>query len=105
MLELLGNLLDNACKFARRQVQVEFSENVYEVRLVFMDDGPGVDESQLKELARPGFRLDESIKGHGLGLGLCSDIVSSFNGSMQFGRGEFGGLKVTVLLPLHTGAN
>ena len=102
MLELLGNLLDNACKFARQRVRVSFSESLFELRLVFEDDGPGVDESQIGNLARPGFRLDESVKGHGLGLGLCADIVAGFNGSLSFGRASLGGLMVTVLLPLPT---
>jgi len=100
VLELLGNLLDNACKFANHQVRVQFAENLHEVSLVFEDDGPGVDESQIKDLARPGFRVDESIKGHGLGLGLCADIVDSFNGSLEFGHAMLGGLKVAVSLPL-----
>jgi signal transduction histidine kinase len=103
MLELLGNLLDNACKFARSRVRVEFSRKSSVLLIVFEDDGCGVDGSHLAELGRPGFRLDESVHGHGLGLSLCADIVDSFQGDLRFDRAGLGGLRVRVELPVYRG--
>lgn len=99
MLELTGNLLDNACKFGRERVKLssEFSNGQF--LLGIEDDGPGVDAEHLSRLTTRGVRLDETVDGHGMGLALCADIVAGFNGEMRFGRAGLGGLRVEISLP------
>jgi len=105
LLELLGNLLDNACKWATRRVRVELDAGTA-LRIVVADDGPGIaDESVALALAR-GARLDEARAGHGLGLGIVADIVAAYDGRLDFARdAALGGLAVSVALPLNDGAD
>ncbi len=99
MLELLGNLIDNASKWARSRVWVRLRAGG-ELVLSVEDDGPGVDEMQRARLARRGVRIDESRAGHGLGLAIVSDTVRDYGGSITFGcSAELGGFAVTVRLP------
>ncbi|MCW8889158.1 MAG: sensor histidine kinase [Sedimenticola sp.] len=99
MLELLGNLLDNACKWCRGRVQCELSTQAG-VTIVIEDDGPGVSGEALAQLADRGVRLDETTDGHGLGLAIVKDMVKGYGGDIQFGRSSaLGGLKVVVNLP------
>jgi signal transduction histidine kinase len=99
VLELLGNVLDNACKWARSAVHVTV-EPGEQLRILVEDDGPGCPTEQLQQITRRGVRLDESAPGHGLGLAIAQDIVASYNGRLTFGRSrDLGGLRVTILLP------
>jgi len=99
ILELLGNLLDNACKHSKNNVFINFNEEDENWIITIEDDGPGVSENALEIIAGRGVRLDESIQGHGLGLSICKDIVESYSGKIIFQISEIGGLKVTVILP------
>jgi signal transduction histidine kinase len=100
MLELIGNFLDNSCKFARSRAR--FTADLVDagLELTFEDDGHGLESEQLQQLNRRGQRLDESVAGHGLGLGICRDILDYYRGSLTFARSELGGLCVTVIIPL-----
>ena len=101
MLELLGNLMDNACKWARGGVHVQVIED-QGLQLTVDDNGPGVSEGDLERLQRRGERLDESTAGHGLGLAIAQDIVQFYGGNIVFGRApDLGGLRVRVSLPVH----
>jgi len=100
MLEMLGNLLDNACKWAHRRIDVDISCSE-EVLIDVRDDGPGCSENQYAVLTRRGVRLDESVSGHGLGLAIVSDIVSVYRGSLRVGRSsDLGGFQAKITLPL-----
>jgi signal transduction histidine kinase len=96
LLEMLGNLLDNACKWCRRNVSLTVSGADSAV-FIIEDDGPGCAESELNLLTRRGFRADESKPGSGLGLAIVYDIVSSYGADLTFGRSAaLGGLRVEV---------
>jgi len=98
-LELAGNLLDNACKWAAAKVHVDITTGD-DLALVVEDDGPGVAANERTRLAERGTRLDESAGGHGLGLAIAGDVAASYGGTLAFERsGALGGLRVDVRLP------
>ncbi|MCF5689285.1 sensor histidine kinase [Pseudomonas sp. PA-1-3F] len=99
LLELLGNLLDNACKWADAEVCLSVSETPQGYRLGVEDDGPGIPEAQRDQVFSRGARLDEQRVGHGLGLGIVRDIVEVWGGVLQLQESELGGLKVLIQLP------
>lgn len=102
LLEMLGNLLDNACKWADTQVSLTISEAAGMYRLWIDDDGPGIPESSRQEVLGRGARLDEQVSGHGLGLGIVRDIVEAWDGRMTFEDSPLGGLRVSIELPART---
>jgi signal transduction histidine kinase len=98
-LELLGNLADNACKWARRRVRIAVGPGPG-LAVQVDDDGPGCPPEQWEQLGQRGLRLDESTPGHGLGLAIVRDIVSHYGGRLRFDRSpELGGLRVQAELP------
>jgi signal transduction histidine kinase len=100
MLELLGNLLDNACKWSEGKVNCQISQSD-SLDILVEDDGPGVSEEALVQLAERGVRLDETIDGHGLGLAITKDMIKLYGGEIIFTHSaELGGLCVRVQLPL-----
>ncbi|MTI64431.1 sensor histidine kinase [Methylophaga sp.] len=99
LLELLGNLLDNACKWCQQKVMLNIRMTGDGLALAVEDDGPGCDEADLSVLSQRGFRADESKPGSGLGLAIVHDIVESYAGTLSFQRSQqWGGLQVTVHL-------
>ncbi|PMZ07178.1 ATP-binding protein, partial [Pseudomonas sp. FW306-02-H06C] len=80
LLELLGNLLDNACKWADAEVRLSIVETAEGFVLAVEDDGPGIPEAQRDQVFSRGTRLDEQTDGHGLGLGIARDIVEAWGG-------------------------
>ncbi|PVZ56898.1 ATP-binding protein [Pseudomonas sp. B1(2018)] len=101
LLELLGNLLDNACKWADAEVRVSVAELANGFELSVEDDGPGIPEERRDQVFGRGTRLDEQTHGHGLGLGIVRDIVDSWGGKLSLLESEWGGLKVVIELPKH----
>ena len=99
LLELLGNLLDNACKWADAQVHLGLAEEVSSYRLWVDDDGPGIPASAREQVLTRGSRLDEQVAGHGLGLGIVRDIVDAWGGTIALQQSPLGGLRVEVTLP------
>jgi signal transduction histidine kinase len=100
MLELVGNLLDNACKWATQHVRCQLACVDAHILITVEDDGAGRSAAELQQMAARGVRLDESVEGHGLGLSICKDIVKLYGGELAFGRSAaLGGLQVTVALP------
>lgn len=94
LLEMLGNLLDNACKWCRHRVSLTVIGGE-STSFVIEDDGEGTSLYDLNLLTRRGFRADESKPGSGLGLAIVNDIVESYEGILVFGRSAaLGGLRV-----------
>ena len=100
MLELLGNLLDNACKWARASVALRIVCLPRQVLIEVGDDGPGIAEDRATDALTRGSRLDEQTPGHGLGLAIVGDIVAAYHGELALGRAVQGGLSVSIRLPL-----
>ncbi|MEN9503372.1 MAG: hypothetical protein RI964_2657 [Pseudomonadota bacterium] len=98
MLELLGNLLDNACKWAQQCVYCQLQRVANQVQIVVEDDGVGLGKDALIQLTQRGIRLDESVEGHGLGLAICNDIVKLYGGTLHFQMSMHGGLRVVARL-------
>ncbi|NWB26461.1 ATP-binding protein [Pseudomonas gingeri] len=99
LLELLGNLLDNACKWADAEVRLSIAETAGGHRLSIEDDGPGIPEQNRDAVFSRGTRLDEQTIGHGLGLGIVRDIVDAWGARMSLSSSPLGGLLVTIDLP------
>ncbi|TYO90500.1 sensor histidine kinase [Oceanicella actignis] len=98
--ELLGNLLDNAFKWADGRVRVRASPRERVIALTVEDDGPGIPPEQREAALRAGGRLDQSTPGTGLGLAIASDILEAYGGDLVLDRSEdLGGLAVRITLP------
>jgi signal transduction histidine kinase len=95
LLELLGNLFDNARKHANSRIQLRHDGR----HLTVEDDGPGVPAEKLSTISRRGVKLDALAPGSGLGLSIVSDLAEVYNFEVSFAASELGGLKVTVDLP------
>ena len=101
LLELIGNLLDNACKWTKHNICIDISVSESLV-ITVTDDGPGCEQADEQLLGQRGLRLDESVRGHGLGLAIVGDIVGYYGGSLKLGRcPQLGGFLVIVRLPLN----
>jgi signal transduction histidine kinase len=100
LLEIAGNIMENACKWARGKVRVTASGSAGEkLSLVVEDDGPGLAAAQRAEMLKRGVRLDETSPGSGLGLSIVDELARAYGGSVELGASEMGGLKVSIVLP------
>lgn len=96
--EMLGNLLDNAGKWAAQAVRVEVAQLEGQLRITVSDDGPGLPAEQLERVLERGVRLDERASGSGLGLAIVADIAESYGGTLVLANGA-PGLRATLTLP------
>jgi len=104
LLELLGNLLDNAFKYGGGRVRVaggavEPGRARPGLWLRIGDDGPGIEPAQWAKLVQRGVRGDERVEGHGLGLAIVSELVSAYGGRMELAASDLGGAEIRVTLP------
>ena len=101
--EMIGNLVDNACKWAASRVAIsiarEGSEKGPAVRIVVDDDGHGLSPSEREQVARRGQRLDETKPGSGLGLSIVVELARLYGGSLTLGEAPTGGLRAELVLP------
>jgi signal transduction histidine kinase len=101
--EMLGNLMDNACKWGRTQVRVAGRRVARpdgdRLELTVEDDGPGIPEQAVAEVLVRGRRLDESVPGSGLGLAIVDDLAALYRGGVALRRSELGGLAAVLDLP------
>ncbi len=104
--EMIGNLIDNACKWAQSRVSVEVALAREEttpprqvIRILVDDDGPGLTPAERAQVARRGQRLDETKPGSGLGLSIVVELAALYGGSLTLGNASIGGLRAELVLP------
>jgi len=103
--EMLGNLLDNACKWGQSRVYLTAVVNNPDttsrrkLKITVEDDGPGLSPEQRAKIGKRGLRLDETKPGSGLGLSIVSDLAASYRGKLRLDASEHGGLKAIIELP------
>ena len=104
--EMIGNLIDNACKWAQGRVQIRVEEvtdqkfkNPNRLRFTIEDDGPGLNSRQRNEVLRRGARIDESKPGSGLGLSIVAELVELYDGVFTLTNSTSGGLTTDLNLP------
>jgi signal transduction histidine kinase len=97
--EMLGNLVDNACKWAKTRVEVRSSLDNGHVVTAVEDDGPGLDPSLRETVLQRGVRADEAAPGSGLGLAIVADLVELYGGSIRLESSPLGGLRAVLKLP------
>jgi signal transduction histidine kinase len=104
--EMIGNLVDNACKWAQSRVAIEVfperpdpKDDRRVVRIVVDDDGPGLSPQQREQVARRGRRLDETKPGSGLGLSIVVELATLYGGGLTLGTAPIGGLRAELVVP------
>jgi len=104
--EMMGNLVDNACKWASSRVAIEVvserSDHVsahQTIRIIIDDDGRGLSPSEREQVAKRGQRLDETKPGSGLGLSIVVELAALYGGSLTLGTAPLGGLRAELVLP------
>lgn len=97
--EMLGNLLDNACKWARSHVTIGSTADAGSVVITVDDDGPGLDPALREAVLQRGVRADEAAPGSGLGLAIVRDLAELYGGSISLGHSTLGGVRARLQLP------
>jgi signal transduction histidine kinase len=97
--EMLGNLLDNACKWAASRVSIASSQHDGVVLITVDDDGRGLPESMREAVLQRGVRADEAAPGSGLGLAIVRDLAELYGGSVTLATSPLGGLRARLQLP------
>ena len=97
--ELLGNLLDNACKWCQQEILIHATREGEVVSIHIDDDGPGIPANKLAQILKRGFRADEAVAGQGIGLAVVKEIVEAYNGQLAISKLTNTGLRVQFTLP------
>lgn len=97
--EMLGNLLDNAWKWAAARIAVSAGREAARIWIRIDDDGPGLSGPALEQALVPGRRLDERGDGHGFGLSIARELAELHGGTLHLGPAPSGGLRATLILP------
>jgi len=97
--EMLGNLIDNACKWAKNRVWITLADEGPKLSITIEDDGPGLAPEQRAEVFARGHRLDEAKPGSGLGLAIVTDSAGLYGGDVELKDSDLGGLAVVLTLP------
>ncbi len=97
--EMLGNLLDNACKWARRRIEVRVAPHADQLIITVDDDGQGLSATSREAMLQRGTRADEHVAGSGLGLAIVDDLARLYGGAVSLSDSLLGGLQATLRLP------
>lgn len=98
--EMIGNLLDNACKWAKRRVSISVAQQNATVVIVVDDDGPGLPAAMRDTVLQRGVRADEALPGSGFGLAIVRDLAELYGGSISLEGSPLGGLRARLQLPV-----
>lgn len=99
LYEIIGNLMDNASKWAASEIAVTTSIDRGQVSITVEDDGPGIGPNDAASILERGHRADRQRPGHGLGLSIVSELVTLYSGGLQVDRSANGGARIIVSLP------
>jgi signal transduction histidine kinase len=102
LLELAGNVMENACKWSRGRVRAVAEASIADprrLRLTVEDDGPGLPPDQRAAVLKRGARLDETAPGSGLGLSIVDELARAYGGALSLSDSPLGGLKIVLELP------
>jgi two-component system sensor histidine kinase PhoQ len=94
---MLGNVMDNAAKWARHRVVVSVWREADRLNIRVEDDGPGFSDTQ--SILQLHVRADEQVPGHGVGLAVVNDLVASHEGELNLSRSDLGGARLDIVLP------
>jgi signal transduction histidine kinase len=97
--EMIGNLLDNACKWARSRVTVAATLDGSRAVIDVDDDGKGLDPALWEQMLQRGVRADEAAPGSGLGLAIVRDLAEAYGGTIALARSPIGGMRARLTLP------
>jgi len=100
LMELVGNLSDNACKWAASKVLISVEEQFSELFISVDDDGPGIPEAKRELILSRGKRLDQQAEGQGLGLSIVMDIINTYRGKIHISDSELGGARFKISIPV-----
>ncbi|WP_165311579.1 ATP-binding protein [Vibrio ziniensis] len=99
--EMIGNLLENSYKWANSLIRVySMEENKERIAICVEDDGAGISKEDIEHAIKRGIRIDETVPGTGLGLNIVSEMAHSYRGKLSLSKGQLGGLKATLTLPV-----
>lgn len=96
LMELLGNLLDNACKYGQSTAVLTVAQEDQSLKFIIEDDGAGIADTQ--SVLKRGARLDSAESGQGIGLAIVAEIVARYNGKIAIDTSPLGGARVSVVL-------
>ncbi len=99
LMEILGNLLDNAFKYAKQNIHICAQQSEHTLKVYIEDDGPGIPAEMIKDIFNRGKRLDESNSGQGIGLAVVKNIVEDYQGQVETIDSKLGGAKFIITLP------
>jgi len=98
LMELLGNLLDNAYKWADKRIDIIAESEETKLSIRVFDDGPGIKPEQAQKLLERGVRADQNIAGHGIGLSIVHNIVDAYEGELFIKKSPLGGAEIQIIL-------
>lgn len=99
IMEVMGNVMDNACKWCQQRVRISVSQKDKRARFTIADDGPGIQTSQVKHILQRGGRMDQSMPGQGIGLSVVMDIVKAYNSELSITHSDLGGAAFSFDFP------
>jgi two-component system sensor histidine kinase PhoQ len=99
LMELLGNILDNACKAATRTIKVLIEQNQHWTNVIIDDDGPGIHARQSEEIISRGTRLDTYSEGQGIGMAVVADLLAIYEGQLAIETNLNKGARIIIRLP------
>lgn len=98
LMEMLGNLLDNAFKWATHRIDIIALKNNNKLSIRIMDDGPGIKPEQVDALMQRGARADQTIAGHGIGLSIVRNIIEAYQGTLTIEKSPLNGAEINIIL-------